>query len=71
MSKNNPLDGLPVNGVFPLQSSAAFVAAVAGKGGKEDVIGMKCMSFRQASAIATIPNLTARKAGADIRRVQA
>jgi len=42
MSKNNPLEGLPVNGVFPLSLSTAFVAAVTGKGSKEDVIGMKC-----------------------------
>jgi len=45
MPSDNPLDGLPVNGVFPLTLSPAFVAALAGngKGGKEDVIGMKCM----------------------------
>jgi hypothetical protein len=45
MSKNNPLEGLPVNGIFPLTLSPAFVAAVGGgKGAKEDVIGMKCTS---------------------------
>ena len=42
MPKNNPLEGLPVNGVYPLSLSTAFRAAVTGKGGKEDVIGMKC-----------------------------
>jgi len=50
MSKNNPLEGLPVNGVFPLSLSTAFVAAVTGKGSKEDVIGMKCTRLLSTSS---------------------
>jgi len=40
---DNPLDGLPVNGVFPLTLSPAFMSALGvRKGAKEDVIGLKC-----------------------------
>jgi len=40
---DKPLDGLPVNGVFPLTLSPAFMSALGkGKGAKEDVIGLKC-----------------------------
>ena len=40
---DKPLEGLPVNGVFPLTLSPAFIAALGkGKGAKEDVIGLKC-----------------------------
>jgi hypothetical protein len=49
---DKPLEGLPVNGVFPLSLSPAFIAALGkGKGAKDDVIGLKCtrlfpLSFR-------------------------
>ena len=40
---DKPLEGLPVNGVFPLTLSSAFKATLGkGKGAKEDVIGLKC-----------------------------
>lgn len=40
---DKPLEGLPVNGVFPLTLSPAFKATLGkGKGAKEDVIGLKC-----------------------------
>jgi hypothetical protein len=40
---DKPLEGLPVNGVFPLSLSPAFIVALGkGKGAKEDVIGLKC-----------------------------
>jgi hypothetical protein len=40
---DKPLEGLPVNGVFPLSLSPAFIAALGkGKGAKEDVVGLKC-----------------------------
>jgi len=43
MSSTKPLEGLPVNGVFPLTLSPAFMSAMGkGKGPKEDVIGLKC-----------------------------
>lgn len=40
---DKPLEGLPVNGVFPLTLSPAFKATLGkGKGAKEDVLGLKC-----------------------------
>ena len=40
---DKPLEGLPVNGVFPLTLWSAFKATLGkGKGAKEDVIGLKC-----------------------------
>ena len=40
---DKPLEGLPVNGVFPLTLSPAFKATLGkGKGAKEEVIGLKC-----------------------------
>ena len=42
-TSDKPLEGLPVNGVFPLTLSPAFIAALGkGKGAKEDIIGLRC-----------------------------
>jgi hypothetical protein len=58
MSSTKPLEGLPVNGVFPLTLSPAFIAALGkGMGAKEDVIGLKCMRLSLSSISFLLPSL--------------
>jgi hypothetical protein len=56
---DKPLEGLPVNGVFPLSLSPAFIAALGkGKGAKEDVIGLKCTRLFPFSSLIYHPLLS-------------